>query len=213
MLESVSPDVAGSLLHASECIVAVCTRVQLRDQISQHPARSHARTLARTHTRTHARTHALALSCMHTCMHERTHAHDPRTLTTHIPTQRTHTSRALLRAINSDGSDRQLRGMLPLMTSRTVHSGCRVAHYARTRRQRDRGRRRVLLRGPPRRQQRRAPARQLHPRARKMNDSVRDEIWVTVPVTRGPRVFVRTVELSELCLLMCPSPRCGQLPA
>ena len=43
MLESVSPDVAGSLLHASECIVAVCTRVQLRDQISQHPA------LARTH--------------------------------------------------------------------------------------------------------------------------------------------------------------------
>ena len=71
------------------------------------------------------------------------------------------------------------------MTSRTVHSGCRVAHYARTRRQRDRGRRRVLLRGPPRRQQRRAPARQLHPRARKMNDSVRDEIWVTVPVTRG----------------------------
>ena len=48
---------------------------------------------------------------------------------------------------------------------------------------------------------------------RKMNDCVRDEIWVTVPVTRGPRVFVRTVELSELCLLMCPSPRCGQLPA
>ena len=46
-----------------------------------------------------------------------------------------------------------------------------------------------------------------------MNDSVRDEIWVTVPVTGGPRVFVRTVELSELCLLMCPSPRCGQLPA
>ena len=46
-----------------------------------------------------------------------------------------------------------------------------------------------------------------------MNDLVRDEIWVTVPVTRGPRVFVRTVELSELCLLMCPSPRCGQLPA
>ena len=44
-----------------------------------------------------------------------------------------------------------------------------------------------------------------------MNDSVRDEIWVTVPV--DPRVFVRTVELSELCLLMCPSPRCGQLPA
>ena len=60
--------------------------------------------------------------------------------------------------------------------------------------------RQVLLRGPPRRQQRRAPARQLHPRARKMNDLVRDEIWVTVPVTRGPRVFVRTVELSELCL-------------
>ena len=47
----------------------------------------------------------------------------------------------------------------------------------------------------------------------KMNDLVRDEIWVTVPVTGGPRVFVRTVELSELCLLMCPSPRCGQLPA
>ena len=154
MLESVSPDVGVSLLHASECIVAVCTRVQLRDQISQHPA------LARTHARSHART--LALSCMHTCMHERTHAHDPRTLPTHIPTQRTHTSRALLRAINSDCSDRQLRGMLPLMTSRTVDSGCRVAHYARTRRQRDRGRRRVLLRGPPRRQQRRAPARQLH---------------------------------------------------
>ena len=183
MLESVSPDVAGSLLHASECIVAVCTRVQLRDQISQHPAlaRTHARSHARTLARSHARTHAL--SCMHTCMHERTHAHDPRTLPTHIPTQRTHTSRALLRAINSDGSDRQLRGMLPLMTSRTVDSGCRVAHYARTRRQRDRGRRRVLLRGPPRRQQRRAPARQLHRRARKMNDCVRDEIWVTVPVT------------------------------
>ena len=46
-----------------------------------------------------------------------------------------------------------------------------------------------------------------------MNDSVRDEIWVTVPVTRGPRVFVRHVELSELCLLMCPSPPGGQLPA
>jgi len=71
------------------------------------------------------------------------------------------------------------------MTSRTVHSGCRVAHYAPTRRQRDRGRRRVLLRGPPRRQQRRAPARQLHRRARKMNVCVRDEIWVTVPVTQG----------------------------
>ena len=69
-------------------------------------------------------------------MHERTHAHDPRTLPTHIPTQRTHTSRALLRAINS--SDRQLRGMLPLMTSRTVDSGCRVVHYARTLHQRDR---------------------------------------------------------------------------
>ena len=27
------------------------------------------------------------------------------------------------------------------------------------------------------------------------------------------RDAVRTVELSELCLLMCPSPRCGQLPA
>ena len=99
------------------------------------------------------------------------------------------------------------------MTSRTVDSGCRVAHYARTRRQRDRGRRRVLLRGPPRRQQRRAPARPLHRGARKMNDCVRDEIWVTVPVTGGPRVFVRHVELSELCLLMCPSPPGGQLPA
>ena len=54
-------------------------------------------------------------------------------------------------------------------------------NHHRTRRQRDRGRRRVLLRGPPRRQQRRAPARQLHRRARKMNDCVRDEIWVTVP--------------------------------
>ena len=139
-------------------------------------------------------------------MHERTHAHDPRTLPTHIPTQRTHTSRALLRAINSDGSDRQLRGMLPLMTSRTVDSGCRVAHYARTRRQRDRGRRRVLLRGPPRRQQRRAPARQLHPRARKMNDEVRDEIWVTVPVTFNPGGFVSRGEPSELFLFMCPSP-------
>ena len=181
MLESVSPDVAGSLLHASECIVAVCTRVQLRDQISQHPAlaRTHARSLARTHARTHART--LALSCMHTCMHERTHAHDPRTLPTHIPTQRTHTSRALLRAINSDGSDRQLRGMLPLMTSRTVDSGCRVAHYARTRRQRDRGRRRVLLRGPPRRQQRRAPARQLHHRAQ--NEQIQ---YVTKFLSRSP---------------------------
>ena len=184
-----------------------------RSDFTASCARSHARTLARTHTRTHARTHALALSCMHTCMHERTHAHDPRTLPTHIPTQRTHTSRALLRAINSDGSDRQLRGMLPLMTSRTVDSGCRVAHYARTRHQRDRGRRRVLLRGPPRRQQRRAPARPLHRRARKMNDCVRDEIWVTVPVTGGPREFVRSVELSELCLLMCPSPPCEQLPA
>ena len=27
------------------------------------------------------------------------------------------------------------------------------------------------------------------------------------------RDVVRNVELSELCLLMCPSPRCGQLPA
>ena len=184
MLESVSPDVAGSLLHASECIVAVCTRVQLRDQISQHPAlaRTHARSHARTHTRTHART--LALSCMHPCMHARTHAHDPRTLPTHIPTQRTHTSRALLRAINSDGSDRQLRGMLPLMTSRTVDSGCRVAHYARTRRQRARGRRRVLL------ADHRVDNSVELPHVsciteRKMNDSVRDEISVTVPVT-GP---------------------------
>ena len=140
-----------------------------RSDFTASCARSHARTLARTHARTHAR--SLALSCMHTCMHERTHAHDPHTLPTHIPTQRTHTSRALLRAINSDGSDRQLRGMLPLMTSRTVHSGCRVAHYARTRRQRDRGRRRVLLRGPPRRQQRRAPPHQLHPRARRVNST------------------------------------------
>ena len=123
MLESVSPDVAGSLLHASECIVAVCSRVQLRDKISQHPAL--ARTHARSHAHTHARTHARkdALSCIHTCMHERTHAHDPRTLPTHIPTQRTHTSRALLRAINRDCLDWQLRGMLPLMTSRTVDSG------------------------------------------------------------------------------------------
>ena len=32
-------------------------------------------------------------------------------------------------------------------------------------------------------------------------------------MTGGPREFVRSVELSELCLLMCPSPRCGQLPA
>ena len=92
------------------------------------------------------------------------------------------------------------------MTSRTVDSGCRVAHYARTRRQRDRGRRRVLLRGPPRRQQRRAPARQLHRRARKMNDCVRDEIWVTVPVTFNPGGFVSRGEPSELFLFMCPSP-------
>ena len=38
---------------------------------------------------------------------------------------------------------------------------------------------------------------------------------VTVFGSRGqkPRVFVRSLELSELCLLMCPSPPCGQLPA
>jgi len=38
---------------------------------------------------------------------------------------------------------------------------------------------------------------------------------VTVPVTGEPREFVRSVELSEfkLCLLMCPSPPCEQLPA
>ena len=89
-----------------------------RSDFTASCARSHARTLART----------LALSCMHTCMHERTHAHDPRTLRTHIPTQRTHTSRAQLRAINSDSSDRQLRGMLPLMTlpDRRFRVSCRT---------------------------------------------------------------------------------------
>ena len=107
------------------------------------------------------------------------HARYPHTFQ---PSARTHHERCCARSTVMR-SDRQLRGMLPLMTSRTVDSGCRVAHYARTRRQRDRGRRRVLLRGPPRRQQRRAPARPLHRRARKMNDCVRDEIWVTVPVT------------------------------
>ena len=176
MLESVSPDVGVSLLHASERVVAVCTRVQLRDQISQHSA------LARTHARTHART--LALAHTHTCMHERTHAHDPRTLPTHIPTQHTHKSRALLRDNNSDGSNRQPQGMLPLMTSRTVDSGCRVAHYARTRRQRYRGRRRVLLRGPPRRQQRRAPPHQLHQK-RKMYEKI-EYVTVTKFGSRSP---------------------------
>ena len=41
---------------------------------------------------------------------------------------------------------------------------------------------------------------------RKMNDCVRDEIWVTVPVTFNPGGFVSRGEPSELFLFMCPSP-------
>ena len=65
MLESVSPDFGGSLMHTSENGVAGCTRVQVRDQTSQHPelGRTHARTHAHTHARTHP--HTLLYAYMH----------------------------------------------------------------------------------------------------------------------------------------------------
>jgi len=65
MLESVSPDVGFTLLHASKNVVAVCTWVQLRDQTSQHPAlaRTHARTHARARADTHTHTHTQATFC------------------------------------------------------------------------------------------------------------------------------------------------------